>query len=137
MTRRTSVTLLALLVAAVLVAAQASAKEGMVARVLTPIDREAEPGTRVTVVWDLFAIVDGKRHAFGGGDVFIRFFGAGESRSRRVPAEPIREGRYRARVSVPSGGVRRVVIALMGTACDWSGCRPKPIRFRILGDPFR
>jgi hypothetical protein len=130
-----------LIAAAALAAGQAKAKEGVFARVLTPIDRDAAPGTTVTVVWTLYYVDEGKRHPFGGEDVFIRFFGAVDSRSKRVYAAPIREGRYRATVTVPRGGVRRVVIGLMGTACgpDASGnqrCRPSPMFFRIAGDPF-
>jgi hypothetical protein len=129
--------LVVLVAAAGLVASQASAKDGVVARVLTPIDRGAAPGTPVTVVWTLSYVEDGRRHAFGGGDVFIRLFGAGDSRSRRVSAAPVRNGRYRATVRVPRGGIRRVVIGLMGTMCGPSGCRPSPMHFRIVGDPFQ
>lgn len=128
--------LLALVAAAALVASHASAKEGVVARVLTPIDRNASPGTKVTVVWTLSYVEGGKRHPFGGGDVFIRLFGPGEFRSRRISAAPVRLGRYRATVRVPRGGIRRVVIGLMGMRCA-GVCRPAPMLFRIVGDPFR
>ncbi len=129
--------LLALVAVGALAASHASAKEGVVARVLTPIDRDAPPGTKVTVVWTLFSVEDGRRHAFGGGDVFIRLFGAGEFRSRRVSAAPVGPGRYRATVRVPRGGIQRLVIGLMGTRCDQSGCRPSPAIFPIVGDPLR
>ena len=44
-----------------------TAKEGVVARVLTPIPRDAQPGTKLTVVWTLSSVDKGKRHPFGGG----------------------------------------------------------------------
>jgi hypothetical protein len=117
----------------------ATAKEGVVARVLTPIPRDAQPGTKLTVVWTLSFVDKGKRHPFGGGYVFIRLFAADGSRSRRVFAEPVDLGRYRARAGVPRGGVSRIVIGLMGYVCDGdqSGCRPSPKLFPIVGDPFR
>ena len=124
-------------VAAAALGGQASAKEGVVARVLTAIDPGAAQGTALTVEWTLTYVEAGKRQPFGGGDVFIRLFGTGDSRSRRVPAAPIRMGRYRATVRVPRGGIRRIVIGLMGTRCDTSGCRPSPMIFRIAGDPLR
>jgi hypothetical protein len=117
----------------------AAAKEGVVARVLTPIPRDSQAGTKLTAVWTLSFVEDGKRRPFGGGDVFIRLFGPDGSRSRRVYAEPVRPGRYRARVGVPRGGVTRIVIGLMGILCDGdqNGCRPSPKLFPIAGDPFR
>jgi hypothetical protein len=117
----------------------AAAKEGVVARVLTPIPRDSQAGTKLTVVWTLSFVEDGKRRPFGGGDVFIRLFGSDGSRSRRVSAEPVRLGRYRARIGVPRGGVTRIVIGLMGILCDGdqNGCRPSPKLFPIAGDPFR
>jgi hypothetical protein len=142
MKRRLLLLLVAVAGAAALTAGQAGAKEGVYARVATPIDREAAAGTRVTVVWTLYYVEEGKRHPFSAEDVFIRFFGAGDSRSRRVNAAAVREGRYRARVTVPRGGVRRIVIGLMGESCAPDiymnqSCRPSPMFFRIVGDPFR
>jgi len=117
----------------------AAAKEGVVARVVTPISRDAQPGAKLTVIWTLSFRADGARHPFGGGGVFIRLFGPDGSRSRRVYASPVEPGRYRARVGVPRGGVSRIVIGLMGIVCegDQSGCHPSPKRFPIAGDPFR
>jgi hypothetical protein len=135
--KRRLVPMLLAVVALAALAGQASAKEGVVARVLTAIDPDATPGTDVTVVWTLTYVEDGRRHPFGGGYVLIRLFGPGDFRSRRVPATPVRMGRYRATVIVPRGGIRRIVTGLMGTRCDASGCRPSPMVFRIAGDPLR
>jgi hypothetical protein len=120
-----------------LVASPAGAKEGVVARVVTPISSEAAPGTRVTVVFTLTFTEAGKRHPFGGGAVFIRLWGPDDTRTRRVYAAPIERGRYRATARVPRGGVHRVVIGLMGEMCNAEGCRPSPMYFRIAGDPIR
>ena len=118
-------------------AASVSAKEGVQARVVTPIPREAAPGTRVTVVWTLSSVDEGKRRPFGASGIFIRLFGPGDARTPRAFATELGPGRYRARPRIPRGGVKRVVFGLMGTACDANGCRPSPAVFRIVGPMFR
>ena len=102
-----------LVTSAVVAAAPAVAKEGVVARLVT-IPREAEPGSIITVVWTLASVDDGKRRPFGAGGVFVRLFGPHGSRSPRAYASELGRGRYRARVVVPREGVSRVVIGLMG-----------------------
>ena len=113
------------------------AKEGVLARVLTPISRSAEPGTMVRVVWTLYHVDAGKRVLFNASGVFIRLFGPSGSHSTRVYATQPELGRYRAAVMVPRGGVRRVVIGLMGTSCGPDSCRPSPAIFGIVGQPLR
>ncbi len=127
----------AVALAALLVAASAQAKEGVVARVLTPIDRDAAPGTRVTVGWTLTLVENGKRRPFGGGYAFVRLVGRDGSSSPRVYGVNPAPGRYRAAVRVPRGGISRVVIGIMGSRCDAAGCRPAPKRFPIVGRVFR
>lgn len=125
-------------VASVVAATPTAAKEGVVARVLTPIPRNSEPGAKLKIVWTLSYVEAGIRHPFGAGAVFIRLFGADGARSPRVYASEFKRGRYRALVDVPRGGVRRVVIGLMGRSCGWpSGCRPSPAIFEIVGQPLR
>ncbi len=138
-----SVSSRALAVAAVLAVvlvlpARAGAKGDVVARVLTPISRDAAPGTKVSVVWTLTVVEAGKRRAFRAGYVFVRLVGLNGARTPLaygVEAGP--GGRYRARVRVPRGGVRRVEIGIMGTVCGGDGCRPGPTLFRIAGPVFR
>jgi len=125
------------LAASVVGATPTAAKEGVVARVLTPIPRNSEPGTKLKVAWTLSFVEDGQRRLFTAEGVFIRLFGASGSQSPRVYAFQSTPGRYRATVTVPRGGVRKVVIGLMGTACDSAGCRPAPALFPIAGDVFR
>lgn len=130
--------LLAVLLA--LAAPTAGAKEGVAARVLTPISRAAEPGSKVTVVWTLTYDDAGKRRPFGAGYVFVRLFGPGGSRT--PPAYGVhagQRGRYRASVRVPRGGVTRVAIGVMGSVCDGGtpGCRPAPKFFPIVGRALR
>ena len=120
-----------------LLASPGAAKEGVVARVLTPISRDAEPGSRLRIVWTLSFVHEGKRHPFGGGEIFVRLVGRDGSKSRREYAENPLPGRFRATVRVPRGGVSRVEVGIMGTACTAEGCRPAPKHFPIVGRVFR
>ncbi len=137
MRRLFAVVALVALAASVVGGTPAAAKEGVVARVLTPIPRSAEPGTKLRVVWTLSFVEDGQRRLFTAEGVFIRLFGPDGSRSPRVYAFQPTPGRYRATVTVPRGGVRKVVIGVMGTACDAAGCRSAPALFPIAGRAFR
>ena len=132
--------LLVLLAGLAVVAAPSAAKEGVEARIVTPIPREAAPGTKVTVVWTLTTLDQGRRIPFGAGDVFIRLFGPGSARTPRAYATEVERGRFRARPRIPGGGVRIVVIGRMGFRCDASGapgCVPAPAIFPIKGKVFR
>ena len=116
----------------------AGAKEGVVARVLTPISREAAPGSMVKVSWTLTFLEDGKRRPFGGGYVFARLVGPGGKRTPLAYGVGTRQpGRYWARVRVPRGGVGRLEIGIMGSACDAKGCRSAPKLFPLVGRVFR
>jgi hypothetical protein len=129
--------LLALVVGLAVVAAPSSAKEGGQVRILTPIPREAAPGTYVPVGWTLTAVEEDRRIPYGASGVFVRLFGPENARTPRAYAMELEPGRFRARARVPRGGVRRVVIGLMGTSCSAGGCQPSPHRFRIVGRVFR
>lgn len=134
---RRSVTVLLATVCTLAAATATPAKEGVVARMLTPIPREAPPRTNVTVVWTLQSVEEGRRVTFGAGGVFIRLFGPGIARTPRAFASELEPGRYRALPRIPRGGVRRVVIGVMGTRCAANGCRSAPIIFRVVGPVFR
>jgi len=130
---------LALLVVltALVVVTQASAKEGIVAQVVTPISRDAAPGTKVNVVWTLTSVEEEDPRPFSADGVFIRLFGPAGSHTKRVYATQIASGRFRATLRIPRGGVRRVAIGLMGERCDAEGCRPSPILFRVAEGALR
>jgi hypothetical protein len=115
----------------------AAAKEGVVARVLTPIARDARPGTAITIVWTLSYVDETRtRRPFGSAAIFVRLLGPDGSRSPRVYGAEVRRGRFRATVRIPRGGVRKLEIGVMGTRCA-ARCRSAPAHFPIVGDPFR
>jgi hypothetical protein len=121
----------------VVVAPAAGAKDGVVARLATPIERDSEPGSRVTVTWTLTHTKAGKTRPFGGGYAFARLVGRTGSSSPRVFGANPAPGRYRATIRVPRGGIGRVVIGIMGSRCDATGCRPAPKTFPLVGRVFR
>jgi hypothetical protein len=129
-----------IVVLVVLLASPAGAKEGVVARVVTPIPRDAGPGSKVTVVWTLTYLEAGERRPFGGGWIFVRLFGPDGTRSARTYAANPAPGRFRATVRVPRGGVRRAEFGIMGMVCDAEGrpgCNPSPKLFPVVGRVFR
>lgn len=113
--------------------APASAKEGVVAKVRVPVSRDAAPGTKVKMVWELTVVESGRARPFGANGVFLRLVGRGGSRSPRAYAVQFEPGWYRASARVPRGGVRRVVIGLMG----WNDDGPAPVSFPVIGRVFR
>jgi len=130
---RLRVATLAALVLVLVAVAPVSAKEGIVAKVRVPISREAAPGTKVTMTWELTAVDSGRAQPFDADGVFLRLFGPGGSRTPRAYAERLDRGRYRATARVPRGGVRRVVVGLMG----WNDRGPAPVSFPVIGRIFR
>jgi hypothetical protein len=139
-THRTLVAAAAALSALAVLVPAATAKEGVVARILTPVSRAAEPGSTANVVWTLTVVEDGKRRPFGGGYVFVRLFGPNGSRSPLAyGVHTGRPARYRATVRVPRGGVTRLAVGIMGSVCGPSrtNCRPAPRYFRIAGRALR
>jgi hypothetical protein len=134
---RPLIALVAALAALAVAVPSAVAKEDVVARVLTPISRDAASGSTVRVGWTLTFVHNGKRRPFGGGYVFARLVSPSGRRSPLVYGVGARPGRYQARVVVPRGGVARLEIGIMGTVCDVKGCRAGPKLFPIRGPVFR
>jgi hypothetical protein len=116
---------LAVLVGLVLATA-AGAKEGVVARLENPGALRSPAGTKVALLWTLRA---GTR-PFTASGIYLRLNGA-----RETPATERATGRFRARVTIPRGGVRTIVIALMGWRTDATGTRRADWRFPIVNDP--
>jgi hypothetical protein len=114
---------------AALAAPAALAKEGARAHLLAPLPTHARPGTLVTVRWTVtVAGAHGKRIPFGATGMFVTLVGSkGVSTRATAQAGPP----YQARVRVPAGGIHHIRFGLMGTGCDPSGCRPRPIFFPL------
>ncbi len=129
--RRVALVLVA--AAAVATAPQALAKEGVVARLVNPAVLRAPAGQTVSLVWTLRA----GKEPFGAQGIYVRLRGHAGTTTVAEAVEVAR-GRYRARVRIPRGGVRSIVIALRGWATDSRGStRRADLRFPIVNDPTR
>jgi hypothetical protein len=122
-------------VAALVAAAPAPAKEGVKATLTTPIPLDAEPGTPLKVGWTLAYVEDGKRHAFGAGGVFVRLRSASGAAAETAYAAET-NGEFTTTVTVPEGGIGDVQIGLMGVRSDATGTHWAPMFFPITNDPL-
>src|SRR5207248_1120601 len=86
-------------------AAQAAAKGDVVAHLQNPGVLRAPAGTRIALIWTLRA---GGR-PFGASGIYVRLHGTATTTGEATELAP---GRFRARLVVPRGGVRSIVIAL-------------------------
>jgi hypothetical protein len=122
--------LLVSLAAALVLAAPAAAKDGVQARVTTPIPADASPGDGLHVAWRLdFLDRSAKYTPFNAVGVFVRLRSAstGASTIAFATATAHADGRYDATVTVPKGGIGRVEIGLRGTT---------DVVFPLIGDPL-
>jgi len=124
---------LLVLVAAVALAPQALAKEGVVAHLENPSVLHAPAGSRVMVVWTLRA---GKQ-PFGASGVYIRLRGRVGPTTTTPASDRRQPGVYQARVTIPRGGVRTVVIGLVGWSFGPYGRKRADVFFPITNDPTR
>jgi hypothetical protein len=105
-------------------------KEGVKARLTTPLPLDASPGETVAVAWTLSDVDEqGVQRPFNAIGVFVRLHsaagGAATMAFATADAHPL--GRYDARVTVPNGGIGGVEIGLRGTT---------DVVFPVENDPF-
>jgi hypothetical protein len=93
----------------VVLGAPASAKEGVRAKLDAPVTMSTAAGKTVRVAWRL---VDEDGRPFGGG-IYLRVSRC-EHGPLKIRATVGGSGRYVARVTVPKGGMRRLVVGLPG-----------------------
>ena len=110
-----------LLLAMILSAPPAGAKEGVKATIHTPVSASIEAGTRVHVMWTLTDEKNGR--PFSACAVFIRLIGpTGEFNEAFAECGlSASQGNYDARPIVPVGGVVRIEIGIAGTMTDREG----------------
>jgi hypothetical protein len=103
--------LLAILLAgSTALAVPAVAKEGVRAKLDAPVRLDAAPGTTIRVLWHL---VDENGRRFAPSGIYLRVSRCGRG-PLRIPAGERGGRRYSARVRVPKGGIRRLVVGLKG-----------------------
>jgi hypothetical protein len=139
MRQRFSIALFAASVAVLAAALPAAGKEGVKATLRTAIPVGAPSGTRLEVSWTLAGVDDnGRRYPFGANGVFVRLVSASGAAATTgyAPAGDYENGRYRATVAVPEGGIADVRIGLRGFSSGATGYRQADMLFPITNDPM-
>jgi hypothetical protein len=117
--------------ATALAASSALAKEGVEARLLTTVPKDAAPGSTIRIAWRL---ADLSGRPFGAGGIFVRLIGRGGASTEAV-ADEVSRGRFASTATVPAGGLRGIRIGLRSVSCG-ATCKESPLYFRIVNDPF-
>jgi hypothetical protein len=102
--------LVGLVVASASLVMPATAKEGVRAKLDEPVRLDAPPGTTVRVAWRL---VDEDGSPFGASGIYLRASRCGRG-PLKIRATERRRGRYSARVKIPKGGIRKLLVGLEG-----------------------
>ena len=128
----------ALAVATILLAAPAAtAKENVRARLVSRLALDARAGTTITVTWRLYVREHGERRPFDAGELFVRLRGQARGAATRAYGDG-GNGRYRARIKVPRGGLAGIRFGLMGYRTYPGGTmEPAPVYFPLDNDPFK
>ncbi|MBE2317571.1 hypothetical protein DVA67_016430 [Solirubrobacter sp. CPCC 204708] len=124
----------ATILALLLFAPAATAKEGVRARLESRLDLNARAGSEITVKWRLYIRDSGR--PFDAGELFVRLRSKGSGAPTRAYGKGDR-GRYTARVRVPRGGLGGIRFGLMGYRSFPGGeSEPAPVFFPLDNDPF-
>jgi hypothetical protein len=141
MSRQNAVAVFAATACAVSLAvpALASAKGDATATIQSPTRCDAAAGRQITIRFVVtMAEADGTLRPFTAPEVFVRLKRAGRAPAVKRRATSLREGRYRVRVTVPRGGIRRIDAGVEGTTTLADGTtRSAPALLRVVGDPCR
>jgi hypothetical protein len=93
----------------------ALAKEGVRARLDTPVSGSAVPGETIEIAWTLSYIEHGERRPFGATGVFVRLLSASGGDPAKAYGKEHGGGRYVAKAKVPAAGIAGIEIGLEGT----------------------
>jgi hypothetical protein len=99
-----------LLAAGALLASSATAKDGVRAKLDNDVRLNAAPGRTIRVAWHL---VDAHGRRFRPSGIYLRVSRCGH-KPLRIPATARPSGGYAARVKVPKGGIRKLLVGLKG-----------------------
>jgi hypothetical protein len=134
---RSALACIAVAVVALIAALPAAGKEGVKATLTTRVPLTAPAGTTLQVAWTLsYRDVHGRRHPFGGEDVFVRLLSASGGPAKTAFAHGTAGG-YAATVRVPAGGIRAIQIGIEGWSSGPNGTRRADALFPITNDPSR
>lgn len=105
--------LAAALLAALVLAPAAGAKDGVYATLTNPLPAHASMGTKVVVT---FTLRDAAGHPFNAGRVFVKVIcPTKDAWSIAFASQSVHEGRYRVVATMPPGGLGTIRIGLRGS----------------------
>jgi hypothetical protein len=135
--RRSAQCLVVAAAIALAAAVPAAGKEGARATLTTRVPLAATPGSTFRVAW-VVTVPDehGRRGPFVADGMFVRLLSRVTGHSVKVYADGA-EGRYRATVRVPRGGMRGIQLGLRGYASDGKRTWESDMLFPITNNPFR
>jgi hypothetical protein len=119
-----------------LAAPAAVSKEGVRARLDTPVPLEAAPGDKITIAWTLRSIERGQRRPFGASGVFVRLLSASDGEPVKALGKAGSHGGYVAEVTVPQGGIGGIRIGLEGIRYIGGRTEDADVFFPIDNNPF-
>lgn len=138
MTRRSRILVGAAAIAALLSvsALPVLAKEGAIAKLDTAIHRDAEPGSTIDVGWSVFMVTSSGEEPVYGSPIYIKLVSPNGTFTEMAGTEkPAGSGHYTASIVVPKGGIRDVIVAMVGQTCDELGnCTRADIKFPLTDD---
>lgn len=110
----------------------AAAKEGGMARLASPLPRDAEPGSTITVSWSVesFINANGDMGPFSAEGVYIKLIGLDVSEAFGRETSP---GNYVADVVVPKGGIQSAEFGIAGEAIVNGVATPTNMVFQFDG----
>jgi hypothetical protein len=125
------------IVAIVALALPALAKEGAEAKLDTTLHRDAEPGSTIDIGWSLYSASATDTNPLPGSSVYIRLIGFHGNDSTEVMGTetPRGSGHYKASINVPEGGIRQVLVGVVGESCvAGTPCERNDMIFPLIDD---
>jgi hypothetical protein len=119
--RRVTRVLASGVLACLVIAPTAVAKEAMEAWLATPIPADARPGDTVTLFLTVNQVTAAGSHPLRGSEVFFRLYGPSGDVSEASGTEMRTRGTYEVRITVPDGGAARAEFGVHGTRVDANG----------------
>ena len=118
---RTVVAAAAALIAVLASAAFALAKEGGIVTLTTPIPRDAEPGSTLTVEFTVMVPGEDGMTPLTGSPMVLKLTGPDGTTTEAMAGERGTPGTYVATIEVPASGIKTATFGLRGTATSADG----------------
>lgn len=125
------------LIASLALVLPALAKEGAEAKLDTVLHRDAEPGSTIDVGWSLYSVHAEDTNPLPGASVYLRLIGFHGNDSTEVMGTetPRGSGHYKGSIKVPEGGIRQILVGVVGETCvAGTPCERNDMIFPLIDD---